>query len=56
MPRPPKNKAAPEPVAPVPAAPSVPATAVPPQAVNFKAPPVVDVDQFIRIRDSVSPP
>jgi len=53
MPRPPKNKAIPEPVVPVVAAPSVPA-AVPPPTLNFKAPPVIDVDQFIRVRDSVS--
>ncbi|KAL2178776.1 uncharacterized protein P884DRAFT_298723 [Thermothelomyces heterothallicus CBS 202.75] len=52
MPRPPKNKA-PEPVAaPVVAAPTVPAT-VAPQNLAFKAPPVIDVDQFIRVRDSV---
>ena len=53
MPRPPKNKQVPEPVVPVVAAPSVPA-AVAPAALNFKAPPVIDVDQFIRVRDSVS--
>ncbi|KAK4155541.1 hypothetical protein C8A00DRAFT_13454 [Chaetomidium leptoderma] len=47
MPRPPKNKPVPEPVVPVVVAPSVPA-AVPPVALNFKAPPVIDVDQFIR--------
>ncbi|KAK4044471.1 hypothetical protein C8A01DRAFT_12090 [Parachaetomium inaequale] len=47
MPRPPKNKPVPEPVVPVVAAPSVPA-AVAPAALNFKAPPVIDVDQFIR--------
>lgn len=52
MPRPPKNKPAPETVVPVAAAPSLPA-AVPPPALNFKAPPVIDVDQFIRVRDSV---
>ncbi|KAL2021421.1 hypothetical protein VTK56DRAFT_7174 [Thermocarpiscus australiensis] len=50
MPRPPKNKA-PEPV-PVAAAPIVPA-AVAPSALNLKAPPVIDVGQFIRVRDSV---
>jgi hypothetical protein len=53
MPRPPKNKPIPEPVVPVVAAPSIPA-AVAPAALNFKAPPVIDVDQFIRVRDSVS--
>jgi hypothetical protein len=53
MPRPPKNKPVPEPVVPVVAAPSVP-VAVAPAAHNFKAPPVIDVDQFIRVRDSVS--
>lgn len=53
MPRPPKNKPVPEPVVPVVAAPSIPA-AVAPAALNFKAPPVIDVDQFIRVRDSVS--
>jgi len=52
MPRPPKNKPVPEPVLPVVAAPSVPA-AVAPQALTLKAPPVIDVDQFIRVRDSV---
>ncbi|KAL2134946.1 hypothetical protein VTI74DRAFT_10267 [Chaetomium olivicolor] len=52
MPRPPKNKTVPEPVVPVAAAPAIPA-AVPPQALAFKAPPVIDVDQFIRVRDSV---
>ncbi|SPQ18799.1 2f34fae9-bc73-41d4-829a-d18495d2aeaa [Thermothielavioides terrestris] len=44
MPRPPKNKAAPEPGVPMVAQPSAPA---------FKAHPVIDVDQFIRVRDSV---
>jgi hypothetical protein len=54
MPRPPKNKPIAEPVVPVIAAPSVP-VAVAPAAHNFnKAPPVIDVDQFIRVRDSVS--
>ncbi|KAL2199867.1 hypothetical protein P885DRAFT_58061 [Corynascus similis CBS 632.67] len=53
MPRPPKNKAVHEPVAPAVAAPSVVPAAVPPQALAFKAPPVIDVDQFIRVRDSV---
>ncbi|KAH6650076.1 hypothetical protein F5144DRAFT_33298 [Chaetomium tenue] len=52
MPRPPKNKPIAEPVVPVIAAPSVP-VAVAPAAHNFKAPPVIDVDQFIRVRDSV---
>ncbi|KAL2154257.1 hypothetical protein VTH82DRAFT_2933 [Thermothelomyces myriococcoides] len=53
MPRPPKNKApepAPAPVAA--AAPTVPAT-VAPQNLAFKQTPVIDVDQFIRVRDSV---
>ncbi|KAL2259124.1 hypothetical protein VTK26DRAFT_7325 [Humicola hyalothermophila] len=55
MPRPPKNKAVPEPAAPVAMAPSIPApaTAVAPAALSFKAPPVIDVGQFIRVRDSV---
>jgi hypothetical protein len=53
MPRPPKNKPIAEPVVPVIAAPSVP-VAVAPAVHNFnKAPPVIDVDQFIRVRDSV---
>jgi hypothetical protein len=55
MPRPPKNKAVPvpEPV-PVAAPPSIPAAVVAPAALNLKAPPVIDVGQFIRVRDSVS--
>ncbi|KAK4128122.1 hypothetical protein N657DRAFT_667456 [Parathielavia appendiculata] len=55
MPRPPKNKAVTEPVVPVITAPSIPAVAAapPPAALTFKAPPVIDVDQFIRVRDSV---
>lgn len=54
MPRPPKNKPITEPAVPVIAAPSVP-VAVAPAAHNFKAPPpVIDVDQFVRVRDSVS--
>ncbi|KAH6619753.1 hypothetical protein B0J18DRAFT_253015 [Chaetomium sp. MPI-SDFR-AT-0129] len=54
MPRPPKNKAIPEPaVLPVVAPPNVLPAAIPPQALTFKAPPVIDVDQFVRVRDSV---
>lgn len=53
MPRPPKNKAVPEPVVPLAVPPSIP-IAAPPAALTFKAPPVIDVDQFIRVRDSVS--
>lgn len=56
MPRPPKNKAIPEPaVLPVVAPPNVLPAAIPPQALTFKAPPVIDVDQFVRVRDSVRP-
>lgn len=56
MPRPPKNKAIPEQPVPVAMTPTIPAAAavVAPSALNFKAPPVIDVGQFIRVRDSVS--
>lgn len=55
MPRPPKNKVVPEPPVPVAAAapPNVVA-AVQPAALTLKqVPPVIDVGQFIRVRDSV---
>lgn len=53
MPRPPKNKAAAEPAPVAAPPPSIPA-AVPQSAFNLKAHPVIDVGQFIRVRDSVS--
>ncbi|KAK4239893.1 hypothetical protein C8A03DRAFT_13735 [Achaetomium macrosporum] len=56
MPRPPKNKAVPEPVVPAVAPVTVP-VAAPAAVLNMRAPggpPVIDVDQFIRVRDSVS--
>lgn len=56
MPRPPKNKAIepPKPVAPAPPAPApvmIPVIPAPPAS---KVGPVIDVDNFIRVRDSVS--
>ncbi|KAK3310462.1 uncharacterized protein B0T15DRAFT_38937 [Chaetomium strumarium] len=60
MPRPPKNKAVPEPVVPA-AAPvtvpvAAPAAALNMSMMNMRAPgggPVIDPDQFLRVRDSV---
>ncbi|GAB1311041.1 Nonhistone chromosomal [Madurella fahalii] len=54
MPRPPKNKAVPEPPVPVAAAAPPVVAAVQPAALALKqVPPVIDVGQFIRVRDSV---
>lgn len=56
MPRPPKNKAIepPKPVAPAPPAPAPVMIPVIPAPPTSKVGPVIDVDNFIRVRDSVS--